>query len=70
MNLTPETKNGRTVLRDEDGLHVGSIIELDAAKKEKGRWRPGTYQWITAGGAGYCDFYEDAEDAILGELER
>lgn len=70
MKLTSTKIDQRTVLRDEDGAHVGTIIEFEAARKEKGRWRPGIYHWLSAHNSGYSDFFEDAEDAILCELER
>ncbi len=72
-NLRTETKHGRTSYfdEDEDDMLVAVIIEQSKpSKDDRGRVVEGCYQWIVAHNGGRCGFFEDAEDEIMGELER
>ena len=56
----------RTMLFDEDDLHVGTIIEQAKEKRKK----PGLYIWYVTHGGGRAGSYREAYDAIIAELER
>lgn len=65
MKIDHQTKGRRTLLF-EDGLHVGTIFEIDRGKGKRG----GQYQWYTARCGGTAESAAEAEMAIVRELQK
>ena len=66
MNLDVRKDGRRTELYDEDGLHVATIVEQEAAKGKK----EGLYAWYTKHNGDHCETFQAAYLAIVKELER
>lgn len=72
MTLRRQKDGRRTVLYDDDDLHVGTIWEVASAKESKAAGQPagGIYNWYVRNHGGRAASEDEAVAKIEEELAR